>query len=121
MRVEEPLGTLSYKTSFKRSQLFWYLIVPENLCVFLSNKSEVYFRVFSCVLTRICTGSSVARLVCLGRATTTYDAQSNRSLLHCVLRLKLFTSSKASSHGPNKQGEQLSFLYISVLKHTKGL
>ena len=71
--------------------------------------------------TRICTGSSVARLVCLGRATTTYDAQSNRSLLHCVLRLKLFTSSKASSHGPNKQGEQLSFLYISVLKHTKGL
>ena len=47
-----------------------------------------------------------------------YDfcGQSNRFLLHCVLRLKLFTSSKASSHGPSKQGVQLSFLYISVLR-----
>ena len=33
----------------------------------------------------------------------------------------LFTSSKALSHSPNKEGELLSFLYISVLKHTKGL
>ena len=44
-------------------------LVPENLCVFLPNQSEVCFRVLSCVLTRICAGSSVARLVCLGRAT----------------------------------------------------
>ena len=35
----------------------------------LPNQSEVCFRALSCVLTRICTRSSVARLVCLGRAT----------------------------------------------------
>ena len=44
-------------------------LVPENLYVFLPNHSEVCFRVLSCVLTRICTRSSVAHLVCLGRAT----------------------------------------------------
>ena len=44
-------------------------LMPENLCVFLPNQSEVYFRVLSCVLTRRCTRSSVARLVCLRRAT----------------------------------------------------
>ena len=44
-------------------------LVPENLCVFLPNQSEVCFRVLSCVLTLICTRSSVARLVCLGCAT----------------------------------------------------
>ena len=41
-------------------------LVPENLCVFLPNQSEVCFRVLSCVLTRRCTRSSVACLVCLG-------------------------------------------------------
>ena len=44
-------------------------LVPENLCVFLPNQSEVCFRGISCVLTRRCTRSSVANLVCLGRAT----------------------------------------------------
>ena len=44
-------------------------LVLENLCVFLPNQSEVCSRVLSCVLTRICTRSSVASLVCLGRAT----------------------------------------------------
>ena len=62
VRAEEPLGTLSYKTSSKRSQSFWYLIDARNLCVFLPNQSEVCFEVLSCVLTRRCTRSSVSRL-----------------------------------------------------------
>ena len=33
VRAEEPLGTLSYKTSSKRSQSFWYLIdARKSLC-----------------------------------------------------------------------------------------
>ena len=33
VRAAEPLGTLSYKTSSKRSQLFWHLIgVRKSLC-----------------------------------------------------------------------------------------
>ena len=33
VRAEEPLGILSYKTSSKRSQSFWYLIgARKSLC-----------------------------------------------------------------------------------------
>lgn len=64
VRAEEPLGTLSYKTSSKQSQCIW--LVPEILCVFLPNQSEVCFRILSCVLTPIYTRSLVAHLVCLG-------------------------------------------------------
>ena len=46
-RREEPLGTLSYQTSSKRSPPFWLLIalVPENLC-FSSRSYRVRDRYF---------------------------------------------------------------------------
>ena len=53
------------------------------------------------------------------------STQCKRNRLDCpqksYQKLWLFTLSKASSHGPRKQGEQLSFLHMSVSKHTKGL
>ena len=35
-RPEEPLGTMSYQTSSKRSAPFWLLIGARKLCVFLA-------------------------------------------------------------------------------------
>ena len=70
VRAEEPPWghclTILVPNGRSRSGIW---LVPENLCVFLSNQSEVCFRVLSCVLKRTCKRSSVAPLVCLGRAT----------------------------------------------------
>ena len=69
VRTEEPWGhclTRLIPNGRSRSGIW---LVPENLCVFLPNQSEVCLRVPSCVLTRTCAGSSVARLVFLGRVT----------------------------------------------------
>ena len=53
-RREEPLGTMSYPTSSKLSQLFWLRLVPENFCVFLPNQKAERRQPFGTGLVRHC-------------------------------------------------------------------
>ena len=54
VRTEEPLGTLSYKTSSKRSQSFWHLIgARKSLCFSAQSEWSVLSSPFVCFNTEM--------------------------------------------------------------------